>query len=462
MSGLGGGTWSVAVTARAPAYQVDEFLEHYIGLGADRVFLFFDDEAYSSYDAPRFSGKVISFVCNDAYWATAFVAPPMLAKIGRPDAIEIRQGANALFAREIMHSDWLLHVDVDEFIYAKKNVQDVLGDIPGNVFSVLLRTLEAVYDEVKLPGQEAKTNYFKKSVGQRDLLKQIYSEEILSCANNGLFGTITGKSFIRKHPEIKSMSVHWPFPVDLSLKTNVSTYYIDLLHFEGQSFQLFKDKFKLRVYKNVAKYMPATYKVRLDICKREFDLRGEQGLLNVYKDLYVMPPDKLKKAIDLGIVVEVDWSLGGISNHKILINNPIYDLGSRISNWSGTILKTFHNSYMVYDSSLNKIRAGNAAEVVRNKNVIPVEIEVFDSEARLFVRSGHKLLKVSIMDGDLIASPEPANALMFNFYTRDGFSFLQYKGKYLSVSPSNQVTVIKEAPSLWERLQLKDIHPQLS
>lgn len=456
------GSWSVAVTARAPEYQVNEFLEHYVGLGADKVYIFFDDRDYADYDRGRFSEKVISFVCDDRYWETVYKAPPLGNRAGRPDAVEIRQGVNALFAREIMHSEWLLHVDVDEFIYVKKNVAEVLSAYPEGVFSVLLRTLEAVYENLKEPGQETDTVYFKKSVQQRELLQQIYPEELLKCASNGLWGTVIGKSFIRKHPEVKSMSVHWPTPVNASLTTNVPTYYIDLLHFEGQSYELFKEKFMIRVYRNVAKHMPYTYKIRLDIAKREYDKRGEQGLQDVYRSFYVMEPEMLNKAMELGIVVKLDWSLGNVSEDKILINNPIFDLGARLSNWGGTVVRSFHNSYLTFDSRDQRIKVSQANEILAFRNIFPVEIEICGNQAKLFARVNEKIVRVRVASVKLEAAQEAGAESIFTVHPDNGFLSLSLNGKYLTVSPDKEITIDRSVASRWERFYLKDIYPQIS
>ena len=462
VSNVGIGSWSVVSTIRAPEYQVNEFLEHYVGLGADKVYVFFDDPQYATYDVERFAGKVISFVCNEAYWSSVHKAPPMSHREGRPDAVEIRQGVNALFAREIMHSEWILHVDVDEFIYVKKDVREVLSVYPDNVFSVLLRTLEAVYDDIRAPGEETKTIFFKKSVKQKDLLRELYSEELLRCATNGLWGTVIGKSFFRKHPEVKFMSVHWPMPVDSSLTANVPTYYIDLLHFEGQSYELFKEKFKLRVFKNVAKHMPNTYKVRLEIIKRQYEESGDDGLLDAYKDFYVMAPDKLKKALELGVVVKLDWALGKVSAEKLLINNPIYDAGARISNWGGTIIGTSHRTFLVYDSSDNSVKAATAANLLNKMNLHPVEIEVYGNQARLFVRHDHRLLRV-IVDGVRFAIAQGAgDECLLDIQQKGNYSVMSFGGKYVSISPGLEVLIDKDKSSHWEKVYLHDICPQLS
>lgn len=462
MSVQGKGSWSVAVTARAPAYQVNEFLEHYVGLGADRVFLFFDDENYVDFDRDKFSGVVIPFVCTQEYWNTVYKAPPMSDRVGRPDAVEIRQGVNALFAREIMHSDWLLHVDIDEFIYVKKDVSEVLSSYPDSVFSVLLRTLEAVYPDVRSPGAETDTVYFKKSVAQKDLLRQIYSEEILQCATNGLWGTIIGKSFIRKHPEVKSMSVHWPTPVDSSLSVNVPTYYIDLLHFEGQSFDLFKEKCLLRIFKNVAKHMPGTYKVRLGICKREYEKNGDSGLLDVYKQFYVMDEETLEKAMGLGIVVKLNWSLGKVSPEKLLINNPIFDLGARISNWSGSILRTTHNTYLAVDIPSKNVVAATAVDILTKRTLSPLEVETYENSARLFCKIEEKIIGFEVIDGKLKACANPIEACLFGMHRQGAKIFLKHDSDYVSVSPAREVTVNKGKASTWEGLTVKNICPQLS
>lgn len=453
------GTWAVAVTVRAPRHQVDHFLAHYIGLGAEVIYVFFDDPEFADFDRERFSGKVIDFICSEQYWANAPKIVPLNGKIGRPDAVEIRQGLNALYAREITTASWLLHVDIDEFVYAKSDVKHSLSQHPDHIFSVLMRTFEAVYDTVKPEGAETDTTFFKKSIDDRVLLQQFYSPDMLKCATNGFWGTVTGKSFIRKGPRIKSMSVHWPTPEDTSLVINVPSYDMDLLHFEGQTLQLYKEKFRIRAFNNVAKHMPQTYKNRIEMIKLEYLKYGDAGLENTYKSFYVMNPETLSKAIELGVVVRIEWAHGKVSNTKRYVNNPIYDLGFRLSNWSGDIIRTHHNTYLGYDSHAASLKAYSALELLSNKKVSPVEIARSGDTAQLFVRINESILYLRYENESLALSPTQE----FDFYVAEHSDYINISnaGKFLSASPDRSLSIDKIKSSWWERFSIRRIHPQI-
>ncbi|WP_459208222.1 glycosyltransferase family 2 protein [Pseudomonas sp. MLB6B] len=459
------GSWSVASTIRAPRHQVDAFISHYLKLGADKVYVFFDDANFSDYDKDSFGSRVEATICDEEYWTSVPDLPPVPPIKSRPDTVEIRQHANMLAARIRMSSEWLLHVDVDELVYARKEVSSVLSAFPENVFSVVLRTLEAVYDRVADLEEDFKTYYFRRFTRNDSILSKFFEEEVKSVSWGGYWGVTTGKTFVRKSPEIKRMSVHRPVPLSARLFENVETDLLDMLHFEGQSYPSFKEKSLLRIQKDVAKLMNARFKRRLAIIKKHFDEKGEDGLLEAYKKFYVMSGKTLDEAISLGFVTRIDWDNYGSSSDALnLVSNPVHHRGQKISSWQGRIIKTAHSRYLSCDDSLI-VAASDPAQLTKpESNIMPVEIFEVDGMARLLCRNIDGNLYATVQaDKSILLQPDIANSSSFEVITsdNDGIS-LRFEGKYVCAAKDGLIIVNRDSASDWETFRIKEVYPQVS
>lgn len=459
------GSWSVASTIRAPRHQVDTFIKHYLNLGADKVYVFFDDPNFSDYDKGLFGSKVESAICDDNYWSSLPYLAPVPKVKERPDTVEIRQHLNMLSARNKMDSEWLLHVDVDELVYARKDVSSVLSEFSSSVFSVVLRTLEAVYDRVPSDDEDFRTYYFRRFSRNESILSKFFDPEIKSVSWGGYWGVTIGKTFVRKEPEIKRMSVHRPVPLDANLFENIETDYLDMLHFEGQSYPSFKEKSLLRINKDVAKLMNARFKKRLAIIKKYYDEKGEGGLLDIYKKFYVISGKKLDEAISLGFVTKIAWDNYKPSSEGMdIVSNPVHYRGQKISSWQGRILKTAQSKYLSCDKSM-LVSASDPAQLTKHESdITPVEIFEADGVARLICRnSSGNLYAVVNKDKSITMQGSLRDSSKFEVIKSDGSGIaLKHEGKYVCAEKDGSVVVNRESISAWETFRIRDVYPQVS
>ncbi|MBH3363692.1 MULTISPECIES: glycosyltransferase family 2 protein [Pseudomonas] len=461
-------TWSVACTIRAPQHITDAFLRHYASLNPEKIYLFFDDASMSDYDSSIAPGRVITFICDDHYWKNVPKIAPTKQPGVRPTGVEIRQHTNMLYAREIMSTDWLLHVDSDEILYAKKDVRSVLSKFPENVFSVCLKNYEAVYPRVIGVGEEFHTQYFKRYFPEKGILSKYYDEELISFSRGGFWGVETGKSFVRKGPEIFKMSVHRPIPLNPNLIANAKTNDLELLHFEGQSYELFKEKCLRRSRKKVATLMPDRFTKRLEKIESIISTDGERGLKELYKSFYVMDEDTLSSAISDGFVEEKPWrNKESTVIDYITGNNPLEEERSqRVSLWHGTVVRTFHNNYLAYDADELGITVANGYQLSRQGKFTPLEIQfIGEDKAVLFYKTFLNIYYVARSDtGVEHLSEHKQSATIFDvIYCSDTASafFLKGVNGYLRVSPQGNVTFDSPEPLDWESLYAKVVHPQL-
>lgn len=123
-------TWDVVATVKAAPEHIESFWQHYLRLGASRVFLFLDDPACQYHPEDH----RVTIIRADAE--------------NRPPAVEDRQTANATHAARISQAEWILHCDVDEYLATDahdQSVSQVLSHAPADANALLVPPTEPIY-----------------------------------------------------------------------------------------------------------------------------------------------------------------------------------------------------------------------------------------------------------------------------------------------------------------------------
>lgn len=461
-------TWSIATTVRAPDHQIDAFIRHHVRMGVERIYLFFDDPAHVAFDREIAPGVVQAFICDDGYWRNWPEIAPYSGHIGnRPENIETRQSMNMLLARAVMPSEWLLHIDIDEMVHARRPLGAVLGGMAENVFSVVLKPLEAIYPQRVCLGGELDTRFFKRFSHDEAALARFYPEEVLRMCFGGMLGHVVGKSLVRKTPVIARMSVHQPVPADGTFTCNVETSQADLLHFEGQSFELFREKSFARRAKEFYRHLTPRARARADYLAAKIDDGGEKGLLEAYQTLYVMSPELLEQAVDAGIAVRIDWQSPSSDDALLPVHNPVNAHSSRPSTWQGHVLRTPKGHYMVAKGRKKEIKIEKVNSIVRDgSHSRLVELSESANEAVLFMRTPTEQLFIRVdRHGDLAVTTVPSNASRFSIYRirekEMEWIALRHEGRYLSASADAGVSCRARTAANRERFLVRHVVPQL-
>lgn len=129
--------WDVVSTIKAPTDQVLAFAAHHLSLGADHLWLFFDDPTAEMPALLQSHPRVTLTRCDDAYWQ---------AQGKRHERHQNRQARNAREAYRRTANPWLAHLDVDEFLQADRPVATILADLPPEARVVQLEPFEAMQD----------------------------------------------------------------------------------------------------------------------------------------------------------------------------------------------------------------------------------------------------------------------------------------------------------------------------
>ena len=111
--------WGVCTTVKAPLSQILAFVAWHKHLGAARIWVHLDDaDAVSAGVLNQIDG-VTAILCDAAYWAENGF---------RPKKQEARQTYNVRRIYALAEVPVLAHVDVDEYLYPKRPIADILDE----------------------------------------------------------------------------------------------------------------------------------------------------------------------------------------------------------------------------------------------------------------------------------------------------------------------------------------------
>lgn len=179
--------FEVVAMVLAPEQHIATFIAHYRRRGADRVRVFFDGDMAP--EGPFEGGEIV--VCDEAFWRS--LGQP------RPQGVENRQRAVYNHAYRQSVSDWVLVVDVDEFILGDDAIGELLSRVEPERESVIFRPVEAAYSSRSELSQEYGAAYFRKPYGRPycSILPHLVYPGSGGCFTKGLLGHDMGKHAVR-------------------------------------------------------------------------------------------------------------------------------------------------------------------------------------------------------------------------------------------------------------------------
>ena len=131
-------SWGVCTTLRAPVDQMLAFVAHHLALGAQHIWLHFDDPADPAADLAATLPGVTAIRCDPGWWRRT---------VGhRPARHQNRQARNIQTLCDAAPLPWLLHADVDEFLIADRPVARLLAELPPDRLMLRVAPWEALHD----------------------------------------------------------------------------------------------------------------------------------------------------------------------------------------------------------------------------------------------------------------------------------------------------------------------------
>lgn len=198
-------TWGVVSTIKAPASDILNFAAHHLDLGARRLFIYLDAPSPAAFAALRAHPKCRVIVTDADYWRR---------RGSRPEKHQARQTANATHCyRRRGDVDWLLHIDVDEFLWPQGPLAAQLAALPPDTLSARVRPVEALAPDPADPPPPGQA-WFKgcarlrrPRAAQTSEIYPTYGAHL----NGGFLSHVAGKVFVRTGREGISLRIHNAF-----------------------------------------------------------------------------------------------------------------------------------------------------------------------------------------------------------------------------------------------------------
>jgi hypothetical protein len=234
-------TFEVVAVALAPLRHIEMFANYYCKVGAAKVRVFYDGRLDG---IPPSNCEVIE--CDKHFWGTIGIC--------RPASVEDRQRAIYNFAYTGAHSDWLLILDIDEFVFGQNDLLDLYRALGSEYDSVRFGSVEAVFGSADDIEEEYGSRLFRRPCNKylAAILPHILYPGLGGVFIRGLLGHSRGKHAVRTGLHGILIDIHdsnckgRPIrELDASSDARKSSFY--LAHFDAISYQQWCAKWNRRI-----------------------------------------------------------------------------------------------------------------------------------------------------------------------------------------------------------------------
>ena len=273
--------WGLVATILAPPHDILRFAAYHLDAGAHRLYIYLDDPNAESYAPLKAHPKIRVQKCDDAYWT----------KIGgkRPAKHQVRQSKNATHAyHRKTEVEWLIHMDVDEFIVSDENIGTTLYELPDKKLCARLRPME------QLVGTDNAFKAFIPNGPNRTTIVENIFPEFGKYVKGGFLSHVAGKLFVRTELEDMTLRIHNVFQGDITNPQQVELSNMDLAHCHAKPWQEWLASFSYRLDKGSyrAELSPAS-KGELslhDLFRTLKEAEDDAGLKRFYDEIAVDSP----------------------------------------------------------------------------------------------------------------------------------------------------------------------------
>ena len=226
-------TWGISATILAPVDEILAFAAYHLEAGAHRLYLYLDDDNKCAFDILKAHPKIKPTLCDDAWWNGK-----------RPKKHQVRQTHNATHAyNRRTEVDWLIHMDVDEFLVSDRPVSDILATRPPSEKIARIRPME------QLAGDGTSFKAFIPNGPDRTGIVADLYPNFGTYIKGGFLSHLAGKCFVRSGLDGVRVQIHNAFQHDDMLKGPEDTAGIDLAHCHAASWEDWYTAFRYRFEK---------------------------------------------------------------------------------------------------------------------------------------------------------------------------------------------------------------------
>jgi hypothetical protein len=314
-------------TLKAPRQEIVTFVNYHLDIGVDHLFLFFDDPTDESASIFNHDKRVTCIRCDGEHWQSLGIASSNIMTI--PE----KQTENSKIAIELAGKqkyDWIIHIDIDEFLYSFVNLKAELSSVCHSIDTVSYRPLEAIANIPTLLNYTGfkysytckfSTKMFVYTSTDKSyilLSKILYILKREFCRLIGLAkpfkyrltkAHIEGKCATRLKSKISKLGPHFPYPSTnskLHIKISRNSW---VLHYDSPTYALWRRKWNRRMPKAgnpIWGHKSRSHTNRMFLDYSEYSEKNdEKEFKRFYNFLYGISPFEYKVLKALGLIKEI-------------------------------------------------------------------------------------------------------------------------------------------------------------
>jgi Glycosyl transferase family 2 len=286
--------WGICATVKAPIDQVRAFVAHHLAIGAGAIWLYFDDPDDPAASAIATIAKVQVIRCDAAYWQAQ--------KVARPDQHQLRQSRNIRHCYRAIDLPWLCHIDVDEFVWPRRPVNDVLAAVPADATMVRMVPWEALYSP-HLPADVFAARYFRSSMRGRDRAadREAAFGKFAFLLPSGMLSHTTGKCYYRTGLQNFRVGLHRATGKGVGPTATYQQTDLALLHFHAHDRAQWLDRLQFRL-------RHGAYRENLGLTSY-LQICGKAGQIAFYDQVQTASDTMLDHLGRIGVLTEADLQL---------------------------------------------------------------------------------------------------------------------------------------------------------
>ncbi|AZV77612.1 glycosyltransferase family 2 protein [Parasedimentitalea marina] len=296
--------WGLVATIKADASDILNFAAHHLDAGAHRLFLYLDAPCPDAMPFLKAHPKIRVILCDDAYW--------LQRRKSRPVKHQVRQTLNATraYSRQASDLDWLIHMDVDEFLWSESPLQRVLGDLPLDVFCARTRPIELLGGH----GNAFKA-YMPRTPSHNAIVQDLYPK-FGDHLKGGFLSHEQGKIFARTGAKDLEFRIHNVFVDDVTNPNQIELPDVDLCHLHGKDWQDWISHYRYRLQKGSyrSELKPNRSREKGGVTLHEVLSQletedGEAGLRSFYDEVCADTPERRAQLQKHGLLKTRDLKL---------------------------------------------------------------------------------------------------------------------------------------------------------
>lgn len=230
-------TWGVIATIKAETPAILRFAAYHLDLGAHRIYIYLDAPNPEAQEALRNHPKCRVMLCDDDYWQRRSGT--------RPEMHQPRQTFNGTRAyARAQEVDWLMHMDVDEFLVADSPVSEQLATLPDQIKCARARPMELLAGGD--PQTEAAFKTFIPAGRRREETVSALYPTFGQHLKGGFLSHIAGKIFVRTGIRGIKFRIHNAFLEGVTNPDDTELPALHLAHFHASHWDTWFSHFTYR------------------------------------------------------------------------------------------------------------------------------------------------------------------------------------------------------------------------